>query len=262
MKRVKRYFLNAILLSAASVLMQSVTVSFNIYVSNRIGAEGMGLLTLIFTVTGLSVTVATSGIQLAVVKMTAEAIPYDVRTQTADQHARVHAILRAAISYASFFGVLAAILLFTLSRVLARHAIGDLRALPSHRVTVHGKEKIEGVFTSIPPHLTKDEAVFDDIDKLYIDTGLGERAKELVSVGDFVTYKKEALELLDGRVTIVDDALQRTAGIVLYVDFLPRDPDRTDRGLSLCGVGEEVNLLAAVGCGGELQRQAGILRVL
>lgn len=134
MKRVKRYFLNAILLSAASVLMQSVTVSFNIYVSNRIGAEGMGLLTLIFTVTGLSVTVATSGIQLAVVKMTAEAIPYDVRTQTADQHARVRAILRAAISYASFFGILAAILLFTLSGVLARHAIGDLRALPSLRI--------------------------------------------------------------------------------------------------------------------------------
>ncbi|MBR3593203.1 MAG: M20/M25/M40 family metallo-hydrolase [Clostridia bacterium] len=88
----------------------------------------------------------------------------------------------------------------------------DLRALPSHRVTVHGKEKIEGVFTSIPPHLTKDEAVFDDIDKLYIDTGLGERAKGLVSVGDFVTYKKEAVELLGGRVT--GKSLDNRAGVL------------------------------------------------
>ncbi len=88
----------------------------------------------------------------------------------------------------------------------------DLRALPSHRVTVHGKEDVPAVFTSIPPHLTKDEAVFDDIAKLYIDTGLGEKAKEIISVGDFVTYKTAATELLGGRVS--GKALDNRAGVL------------------------------------------------
>ena len=39
MRRVKRYFLNALLLSGVSILMQTVSVSFNVYVSGRVGAE-------------------------------------------------------------------------------------------------------------------------------------------------------------------------------------------------------------------------------
>ncbi len=76
----------------------------------------------------------------------------------------------------------------------------DLRALPSHTVTVHGKEDITAVFTSTPPHLSKEDAEFDDIAKLSLDTGLGAKAKDLISVGDFVTYKQEAKALLGDRV--------------------------------------------------------------
>ncbi len=87
----------------------------------------------------------------------------------------------------------------------------DLRALPATRVTVHGKEDIPAVFTSIPPHLSKDDAVFDDISKLYIDTGLGEKAKELISVGDFITYRQSAQKLLGTRVT--GKSLDNRAGV-------------------------------------------------
>lgn len=76
----------------------------------------------------------------------------------------------------------------------------DLRALPSRRVVIHGKEKVEGVFCSIPPHLAKGEMEFEDISNLKIDTLLGEKAKELISLGDIVTFKGEALELANGRV--------------------------------------------------------------
>ena len=76
----------------------------------------------------------------------------------------------------------------------------DLRTLPSHAVTVHGKEDIFAVFSSVPPHLAKDERTFDDISKLSLDTGLGSRAKELISVGDFVTYRQEAKSLVGNRV--------------------------------------------------------------
>lgn len=91
----------------------------------------------------------------------------------------------------------------------------DLRALPSHHVIVHGKEKVCGVFSSIPPHLTKGEPEFDDISKLSVDTGLGKRAKEVISVGDFVTYNQSADFLSNER--IVGKSLDNRAGCAVLL---------------------------------------------
>ncbi len=76
----------------------------------------------------------------------------------------------------------------------------DLRALPSRAVSVHGKEKITAVFCSIPPHLSSSETEYDDICKIKLDTALGKKAKEIVSVGDFVTFKGECFSLNDNLV--------------------------------------------------------------
>lgn len=140
MRRAKRYFLNAILLSAVSILMQSVSVSFNVYVSGKVGAEGMGLLTLISTVTGFSVTLATSGIQIAVIKRIAETIPYckDGQIASAESAQKRKRIMVSALLYAAFFGILAAVLLFSLSYPLAKYGIGDLRGLPALRLYAFG----------------------------------------------------------------------------------------------------------------------------
>ena len=64
----------------------------------------------------------------------------------------------------------------------------DIRALPARTVTVHGKEKIPAVFCSTPPHLSKGETEYTDIAEIKLDTGLGEKAKTIVSVGDYVTF--------------------------------------------------------------------------
>jgi len=76
----------------------------------------------------------------------------------------------------------------------------DIRMLPSRRVTVHGKEKIRAVFCSTPPHLASGEQEFKDISDIKLDTGLGEKARDLISVGDFVTFSAEPQELTGGRV--------------------------------------------------------------
>ena len=73
----------------------------------------------------------------------------------------------------------------------------DLRQLPSKRVIIHSKEKILGVFSSIPPHLSKADVVYDDLSKLKIDTGL-KNAKEIISVGDVVTFKSETFDMENG----------------------------------------------------------------
>ena len=71
MKTKRQYFLNALLLTAVTLLMRTVSVSFNVYVSNRVGAEAMGLISLISGVYGFAVTLATSGIHLATVRTVA-----------------------------------------------------------------------------------------------------------------------------------------------------------------------------------------------
>lgn len=77
----------------------------------------------------------------------------------------------------------------------------DIRSLPARAVTVHGKEKIPAVFCSTPPHLSKGESEYTDIAEIKLDTGLGERAKELVSVGDYVTFSAAPTSLSGDFVT-------------------------------------------------------------
>lgn len=72
----------------------------------------------------------------------------------------------------------------------------DIRSLPSRRVTVHGKKKITGVFCATPPHLLKGEEEFSDISAIKLDTALGGKAKDLISVGDYVTFSALPKDLL------------------------------------------------------------------
>ena len=58
MSEFRRYVRNALVLVAASLLMRSVSLGFNAYVSGKIGAEGMGLFSLIMSVYGFAVTFA------------------------------------------------------------------------------------------------------------------------------------------------------------------------------------------------------------
>lgn len=72
----------------------------------------------------------------------------------------------------------------------------DTRVLPAAQVTVCGAQKLYGVVTSVPPHLQSDSSKAASLDDLYIDIGLsGERAKELVSLGDRVLIETPLAKL-------------------------------------------------------------------
>lgn len=122
MKTKRQYFLNAMLLTAVALLMRTVSVSFNVYVSNLVGAEAMGLLALIGGLYGFAVTLATSGIHLATVRTLAERME---RTGGAENGR----CLMACIRYAALFGTLSTLLLFTLARPLGVYVLGDARTV-------------------------------------------------------------------------------------------------------------------------------------
>lgn len=72
--KVKRFLINGALLTIASVITQLLGMLFRIYMSNKIGAEAIGLYQLITTVYIFAVTAVTSGITLLVTRLVTEAV--------------------------------------------------------------------------------------------------------------------------------------------------------------------------------------------
>lgn len=133
--RLKRYILNSLLLSCVAIFIRAVSVSFNVYVTSKVGAEGMGLLSLTQTVYGFAITLATSGINLAVVRLVSNALPYGNESYfDKNSDRRVRKIMKNAFLYCLFFSVLSSVLLFSFSEVLGKYALGDIRTIPSLKI--------------------------------------------------------------------------------------------------------------------------------
>jgi len=128
-ERGRQFIRNALVVSLSAVLMRCVGVSFNVYLTGKLGADGIGLYTLVMSVYSFAVTVATSGIHLAATRLVAEA-GEDARA--------VRAAMRAALGYSAAFGCGAAVLLFSLSPVISAHWLEDVRTLPSLRLLALG----------------------------------------------------------------------------------------------------------------------------
>ena len=125
--QAKQIFWNALLLSAATLLMRSVGVIFGVYLTNRAGAETMGLFSLMGGVYGFALTLATSGIQFGVTRLTVEAIGRGEKE-------RVRRIIRRAMLYALLFGLGAMLLLMSLASPIGIHWLKDARTVRSLRL--------------------------------------------------------------------------------------------------------------------------------
>lgn len=75
----------------------------------------------------------------------------------------------------------------------------DPRVLPGHEVIVHGKKKLAGIVGVKPPHVMSREEMSKayKADDLFVDVGLpADKVKELVSVGDLITFRRTFTELM------------------------------------------------------------------
>jgi len=96
----------------------------------------------------------------------------------------------------------------------------DGKILPSTPVTIFGKQAVEGVFCSIPPHLLQDDSKCQDITDMYIDSCLGNEAQNVISKGDYVTFSAEFCRLLGDRVT--GKALDDRAACAVLIELCNR----------------------------------------
>ncbi len=136
MNRLRRFMLNGMLMATVALIMRTVAVSFNVYISNRIGAVAMGLFSLISTVYGFALTLATSGIALATTRLIAEAIGDTAAEKGIPLHRRteVRCTMRRCILYALFFGSISSIALWLMSDYIGCVLLRDIRTVSSLRM--------------------------------------------------------------------------------------------------------------------------------
>lgn len=113
---------NAAILTITSLILRTVGIVFRIFLSGKIGAEGMGLYQLIISIYVLGSTFATSGISTAVTRLVADEL---VRgTPRSIRH-----ILRRSLLLSVLIGAASTLLIFFGAEWIGAKWIGDMRAV-------------------------------------------------------------------------------------------------------------------------------------
>lgn len=107
--------------------MRTVSVSFNVYVSNTAGAEAMGLYSLLSGIYGFALTFATSGIHVTVIRMITDALGRN-------DHASAAASLKHCICYSLIFSGTASACLFFGAEWIGLALLSDTRTILSLRL--------------------------------------------------------------------------------------------------------------------------------
>lgn len=112
----------------------------------------------------------------------------------------------------------------------------DIRVLAASEVTVHGKEKLFGVITSTPPHLTTpdDSGKAKGFDDIAVDIGMNkENAEKFVSLGDRITFNGKFTRLSGNRVS--SPSIDDRAGVAAVLRCLDMLKDKElDCKISVC----------------------------
>ncbi len=125
---------SALLLSAVSLLLRGIGVSFTAWVNARIGAESMGLFTLVMSVYGFAVTLALACVNLASVRLTSERCALLDGCDRRSWRCAMARVLRSVCLYAVLCGGISACLLWFTSRAAAEYLLHDLRTVKSLKI--------------------------------------------------------------------------------------------------------------------------------
>lgn len=97
----------------------------------------------------------------------------------------------------------------------------DNRMLLGSEVTVWGKQKVNGIISTLPPHLQKssDEKKVPDLNEVSVDIGMNkEDALKVISLGDRVTFKRKFNVLLNNQIS--SNCLDDRAGVAAVINSL------------------------------------------
>lgn len=148
MRKAKRFLINTVILTITSSFLGFIGVSFNVYISNTISNEALGIYQLIMSVYMFSITIATSGINLASTRIVAEEL-------AKGSYSGAKKALKQCVFYSLTLGVLACILLSLFAPIIARYWLHNkITPLPFYIASVSlpfisVSSAINGYFTAM-----------------------------------------------------------------------------------------------------------------
>ena len=123
----QKFFLQGLLLTGVSLFLRVTNMGYRSYLSGQLGAAGMGLYQLIFSIFALTVTLSTSGISLAVTRMVSAAI-------ASGRPQRIRSVAARCLLFCLTISLSIALLLFFLADPAAALFLGEPKAAPCLRV--------------------------------------------------------------------------------------------------------------------------------
>lgn len=127
MRKGMPIFYSAIMLTLVNLLLRLAGTSFQVYLSGRIGASGIGLLQLTMSVGTMAMVAGTGGIRTATMYLTAEELGRK-------NEKNVTWVLSGCFLYSILFSGTIALALYTFAPQIAAYWIGDTRTVTSLRL--------------------------------------------------------------------------------------------------------------------------------
>ena len=123
----RKFFFQGAVLTAVSLFLRVTNMGYRAYLSQEIGAAGMGLYQLILSIFMLAVTLSTSGISLAVTRMVSAAI-------AAKRRETLPSLVARCFAFCLFLSLCIALCLFLFADRAAALFLGDQEAAPCLRI--------------------------------------------------------------------------------------------------------------------------------
>lgn len=120
-------FYSALMLTGVNLLLRFVSTSFQVFLSRKIGAEGIGLLQLVMSVGALAMTAGMAGIRTTTMYLTAEEIGRN-------RNENVTFVLSGCFLYSILCSSTIALALYFLAPHLAEHWIGNIHTVSAIRL--------------------------------------------------------------------------------------------------------------------------------
>lgn len=123
----KIFFLNAISVTAATLIVKLMGISFRVYMSNKVGPQGIGLYQLIIIIYFFVATIVTSGINLVVTRLVTD-------TLACEDFKKVKKIMKTCTLITVLLSLVLGCFLFFGARFIGNNILKDSRAILSLKI--------------------------------------------------------------------------------------------------------------------------------
>lgn len=203
----KKFFMQGLILTAIAFFLRVTNIIYRSYLSQKIGAEGIGLYQLIISIFLLAVTLSTSGISLAVTRMVTAAIVSGRRNQ-------IRSIVSKCFAFCLTISLSIAALLFFASDFSARVFLGNAKAASSLRILGLGLP-----FMSICTCL---RGYFLAVDES-VSTGISDMLENILTIGVtffiFWKFAPQGIEKACAAAVIASTAGEMTSFTAAWISY-------------------------------------------